>query len=107
MVYQTEMTRAILAQIEKKSLVRWNDGSAPSNWYINPDENSMLSIFDTIPMGNMHNIFSYTDRVPMGNMCILRPRHLFLGKECDDTMICISCTEEEFVAHCQRLFPQD
>jgi hypothetical protein len=91
MIYQTEMTKAVLAQIEEVSRVKWNSGDLPTEYWSDCyDREAYLSI-----SAESFQVLLCTTVEPMS---------LFLDRREEDR---IMCTAEEFVDHCKRMKPRE
>ena len=92
-VYQTKLTREILARIEKESNVTWNSGKLPTERarYFPLDE-GYLTISD--------------EDIPLSGMCsIVRSKTLvFLDYYCSNF---VQLNDIEFVEICKKMRPKD
>jgi hypothetical protein len=86
-IYQTKMTKEILAQIEDVSEVTWNRGHFPTEYWSDKYCGCLNISEDALSLPGMY----------ANAMC------LWESEQKEDRW---QCTAEEFVEHCKRMMPK-
>lgn len=87
-IYQTKMTKDVLAKIEAVSRVKWNAGELPTEYWDDEAEDQYLNVSEE----------DFVDG------WMVYAKSLYCGVQKKNRT---QCTAEEFVEHCKAMLPRD